>query len=206
MRGVLNVPSLSPTYFLRDRRPSNGAAVIASVFEHPITGLIPICHILTEDIRGVFRGARLLTKAYLVESTKGDMLHVRRILKPKEGRDGDLLTDSFKVEVESIGDEALFVGDNHSVSVLASNFPGCQPNSVYYTKDLLKRQHPDGRPFDMAVYNSGNETITRFYSPNCWHKGMPLAAWIFPQFNGLCWKCRDGLISSSFPHGVVAAS
>lgn len=77
-----------------------------------------------------------------MESTKGDMLHVRRILKPKEGRDGDLLTDRFKVykvvfddkdgsivqqvEVESIGDEALVVGDNHSVPVLASNFPGCQ--------------------------------------------------------------------------------
>ncbi|VVA23772.1 PREDICTED: F-box [Prunus dulcis] len=130
------------------------------------------------------------------------MLHVRRILKPKEGRDGDLLTDSFKVykvvfddkdgsivhqvEVESIGDEALVVGDNHSAPVLASNFPGCQPNSVHYTKDLLKRQHPDGRPFDMAVNNLENETSTRFYSPNCWHKGMPLAAWICPQFNGLC--------------------
>lgn len=38
------------------------------------------------------------------------------------------------VEVKNIGDEALFLGDNHSVSVLASNFPqGClQPNSIYY--------------------------------------------------------------------------
>lgn len=38
-----------------------------------------------------------------------------------------------QVEVKSIGDEALFLGAGHSVSVLASNFPGCKPNSIYYT-------------------------------------------------------------------------
>ncbi|XP_008385316.2 F-box protein At2g26160-like [Malus domestica] len=140
-------------------------------------------------------------KAYLVESTKGDLWHVRRTVKRKEGCDGNL-TDSFQVykvvfdkkdrstveqvEVKSIGDEALFVGDNHSMSFLASNFAGCQPNSIYYTCDLLRFQHPERRPFDMAVYNLENETITPFYSPTSWQKGNLRAAWICPQFNGLC--------------------
>ncbi|KAM1205742.1 hypothetical protein ACFX2I_006522 [Malus domestica] len=140
-------------------------------------------------------------KAYLVESTKGDLWHVRRTVKRKEGCNGNL-TDSFQVykvvfdkkdrstveqvEVKSIGDEALFVGDNHSMSFLASNFAGCQPNSIYYTCDLLRFQHPERRPFDMAVYNLENETITPFYSPTSWQKGNPRAAWICPQFNGLC--------------------
>ncbi|KAM1099942.1 hypothetical protein ACFX15_006245 [Malus domestica] len=140
-------------------------------------------------------------KAYLVESTKGDLWHVRRTVKRKEGCDGNL-TDSFQVykvvfdkkdrstveqvEVKSIGDEALFVGGNHSMSFLASNFAGCQPNSIYYTCDLLRFQHPERRPFDMAVYNLENETITPFYSPTSWQKGNPRAAWICPQFNGLC--------------------
>lgn len=42
-----------------------------------------------------------------------------------------------QVEVKSNGDEALVVGDNHSVSVLASNFPGCCGNSRYYTSDFI---------------------------------------------------------------------
>ncbi|BFG17314.1 hypothetical protein CerSpe_035880 [Prunus speciosa] len=41
------------------------------------------------------------------------------------------------VQLKNIKDEALFVGTNHSVSVLASNFPKCQLNSIYYTDDWI---------------------------------------------------------------------
>ncbi|XP_074293661.1 F-box protein At2g26160-like [Silene latifolia] len=37
------------------------------------------------------------------------------------------------ISVESLGEGALFVGDNHSQYVITSNFPGCAPNSVYFT-------------------------------------------------------------------------
>ncbi|XP_058217554.1 F-box protein At2g26160 [Rhododendron vialii] len=40
------------------------------------------------------------------------------------------------VEINSLGDDALFLGDNYSLSVTASNFPGCQANCVYYTDDV----------------------------------------------------------------------
>ncbi|PON48612.1 heme peroxidase [Trema orientale] len=39
------------------------------------------------------------------------------------------------VEIESLGDVALFLGDNSSIPVLASNFTGCQPNCTYFTHD-----------------------------------------------------------------------
>lgn len=42
-----------------------------------------------------------------------------------------------QVEVESIGDKALFLGYNHSIPVLASEIPGCRPDSMYYTNDFV---------------------------------------------------------------------
>lgn len=101
-------------------------------------------------------------KAYIVVlSTGKDLLLVERFLK-KKGRPARWVTSSFKifklgflggsgggsssggnqqfakewVEINSLGDEALFLGDNYSLSVTASNFPGCQANCVCYTDDV----------------------------------------------------------------------
>lgn len=162
-----------------------------------------------------YQFSRFASKGYLVESTKGELLHVRRFLKRRnetEERfcrfdDKDiwcLWTESFKVykllfnerhdsivqqvEVKSLGDEALFVGDNYSVSVLASNFPGCQPNSIYYTDDLIEYREvrlPDDGPSDMGIFNLDDETITQHYPLHSWQKNFPPALWIVPYFNGL---------------------
>lgn len=37
--------------------------------------------------------------------------------------------------VSDLRDFALFLGDNSSVLVLASDFPGCKPNCIYFTHD-----------------------------------------------------------------------
>ena len=39
------------------------------------------------------------------------------------------------VKVHSLGDQALFVGDNSSVSLSASSFNGCKANCIYFTDD-----------------------------------------------------------------------
>ncbi|CAL8132156.1 unnamed protein product [Prunus armeniaca] len=140
--------------------------------------------------------------AYLVESTKGDLLHILRFYASSEGRfryDARRQTTHFivykwvyedggsighKVEVKSIGDEALFVGGNHSISVLASKFPECQPNSIYYTDDYFSNWptlHSD-EPFDMGIFNLEDGTITQHYSP---HSNSQRAIWVVPPFNGL---------------------
>lgn len=50
---------------------------------------------------------------------------------------------------------AIFLGDNSSVSVLASNFPGCQPNCIYFNHDTdrIKRRFEDSGPHDFGIYN-----------------------------------------------------
>lgn len=81
-----------------------------------------------------------------MESTKGDLLCVRRFFEGETSSkfmvcklvlDDDNGFVVGEVEVQSIGDDALFLGDNSpSVSVLASNYPGCQPNCIYFTLRL----------------------------------------------------------------------
>ncbi|BFG15392.1 hypothetical protein CerSpe_016660 [Prunus speciosa] len=124
-------------------------------------------------------------EAYLVESTKGDLLHVRRLPKDDHGDRGERFMvyklvfnetggSVQQVEMKSIGDEVMFLSEDCSISVLASNFPQCQPNSIYYM-DFR-------RPTEINNFNLEDETITRHrYSSD-----ISSALWIVHMFNGLC--------------------
>ncbi|KAL6226699.1 hypothetical protein ACLB2K_000660 [Fragaria x ananassa] len=147
--------------------------------------------------------------AYLVESTEGDLLCVRRHAEPKacSTTDGGRLwgTEKFTVykltlnnrsgsvvslvEVKSIGDNALFLGSNsQSMSVLASKHPGCQPNCIYYTNDLVRLNwwlHDDiVVPLDTGIFNMEDKTIAQLCPQISMEEhGSPL--WITPTFSGL---------------------
>ncbi|KAL6293419.1 hypothetical protein ACE6H2_001561 [Prunus campanulata] len=124
-------------------------------------------------------------EAYLVESTKGYLLHVRRLPKDDHGDRGERFMvyklvfnerggSVQQVEMKSIGDEVMFLSEDCSISVLASNFPQCQPNSIYYM-DFR-------RPTEINNFNLEDETITRHrYSSD-----ISPALWIVDMFNGLC--------------------
>ncbi|CAB4293560.1 unnamed protein product [Prunus armeniaca] len=124
-------------------------------------------------------------EAYLVESTKGDLLHVRRLPKDDHGGSGERFMvyklvfnerdgSVQHVEMKSIGDEVMFLSENCSISVLASNFPQCQPNSIYYM---------DFRwPTEISNFNLEDETITRYH----YSSDISQALWIVHMFNGLC--------------------
>lgn len=104
-------------------------------------------------------------RAYLVESTKGDLLCVQRFAKSKRISDGleMMVTERFKlyklefncrssstvtqVEVTNIGDETLLVGDTPSVSFLSSNFPMCKSKAIYYTDDSMNIDEIDSDLF-----------------------------------------------------------
>ncbi|PRQ38729.1 hypothetical protein RchiOBHm_Chr4g0417201 [Rosa chinensis] len=85
---------------------------------------------------------------YLVESTKGELLHVQRLYRHKkfkvykvvlDGKDGGSMVQH--VEVNGIGEDAIFIDEHqHSFSVLASKIPGCQPNSIYFTRITRRRE------------------------------------------------------------------
>ncbi|CAL5364411.1 unnamed protein product [Camellia sinensis] len=145
------------------------------------------------------------SKKYLVESPKGDLWHVIRLIDPAEG--GNYWTTKFRVyrlverdhisssrnrdrlkwvEMDRIGDCALFLGDNHSLSVVASDFPrGCMPNCIYYTDDgtaafMAGTSYDATGAYDIGVYNMVDKTISQHYVPNLAHMFLPPPIWIVP--------------------------
>ncbi|XP_062021097.1 F-box protein At2g17036-like [Rosa rugosa] len=67
------------------------------------------------------------------------------------------------IEIETLDDVAVFVGDNSSVSVAASDFPGCRSNCIYFShdEDTCGTLEPYG-PNDCGVYEI---TSHRFLQP-----------------------------------------
>ncbi|KAJ9696216.1 hypothetical protein PVL29_008456 [Vitis rotundifolia] len=114
---------------------------------------------------------------HLVESPEGDFL---RIIRQK-------YTGKFVIhklvwfsknprweEVTSLGDVALFLGQNHSTSVVASDFAGCRPNSIYFIKPC---RYPDYLHANVYVVSLNDRTVTRLYP----RSESPLL-WISPKF------------------------
>ncbi|KAJ6738822.1 hypothetical protein OIU74_003737 [Salix koriyanagi] len=66
------------------------------------------------------------SRLYLVESSGRVLLVVRM----------DFEKETW-VSMRSLDDQAVFMGRNHSASVLVCDLPGCEENSVYFTDDLL---------------------------------------------------------------------
>ncbi|XP_059431515.1 F-box protein At2g17036-like [Corylus avellana] len=137
-------------------------------------------------------------QTYLVETSNGDLFLLRRFF------DEDSLSEQIpqsitgyftvhklvlddesgrvveRVEVKNIGDDAFFVGDNQSISISTSDFPYCQPNSIYYTDDYIftRPYFPDGA-IDMGIFNLKDRSIRLHYKPNPSHKYyMPPPIWI----------------------------
>ncbi|XP_061993250.1 F-box protein At2g26160-like [Rosa rugosa] len=141
------------------------------------------------DVRAFMTRIRDLDQAYLVESTKGHLWHVQRCSIGVTQFDGNVLfEEGFRVykvvfsdtdgcmvkhvEVKTIGDEALFIGKNYSVSVSASKFPGCQPNSIYYTGG--------SKEFVMRIFDVEFGTACAVIEGR-----KPRGLWITPPFKGL---------------------
>ena len=72
--------------------------------------------------------------------------------------------DQTLVEVKILDDTALFLGDNSSICVLASNFVGCQPNCIYFTHDDdTISNHPNGL-LDSGIYNVETKSVLFHFS------------------------------------------
>ncbi|CAN6553605.1 unnamed protein product [Malus baccata var. baccata] len=85
------------------------------------------------------------------------------------------------VEVESIGNDALFLGTNQSMCVSASDFQACRPNSIYFTDDCVDVAcHKPKGPHDMGVFDIENKSMGRHYCLDRSQKHMPPAIWILP--------------------------
>ncbi|KAK7824440.1 putative f-box protein [Quercus suber] len=78
---------------------------------------------------------------------------------------GDLFKNEYDwVNVDSLGDQALFVGDNSSMSLSASSFNGCKANCIYFTDDNdYYLNSLNGGGYDMGVFSMEDETIKQHY-------------------------------------------
>ena len=136
-----------------------------------------------------FQNNSTIWSAFLIESIEGDLLWVPKFRFK-------FLTTKFYVyqladnggnvgwvKKKDLGDAALFLGDNHSISVRASDFTGCEPNSIYFAdkEDETVWCYP-GYPFDMGVYNLKHKSIAQDYQLNPSQRSMPPPIWILPTF------------------------
>ncbi|KAL6221106.1 hypothetical protein ACLB2K_008858 [Fragaria x ananassa] len=118
------------------------------------------------------RGYRMGLGSDIVESTNGDLLLVLRFYAFKETSFGVckiVFNEEDKsrvhlVEVKCIGDDAIFLGQSQSHSVLASSAPGCKPNCIYYATESVKRnEYPHSLEYlksEMGIFNLGDRTRT----------------------------------------------
>ncbi|KAL5567979.1 hypothetical protein UlMin_024554 [Ulmus minor] len=114
-----------------------------------------------------------LSFRYLVESY-GELLLVERYWNNFES---DHITVKFKifklnldglrwVKIKSLGDVALFLGNNSSLSVIASNFDKCQPNCIYFTHHEDELGYGPHGPSDMGIYNIESGSFTWNFTMN----------------------------------------
>lgn len=76
------------------------------------------------------------------------------------------------VEINNLGNDALFLGDNHSLCVSASHSCGCRPNCIYYVNDCQ----------DTNVYNLEDRSFTplKGIKTRLRRTGHPPPIWIVP--------------------------
>ncbi|EEF52805.1 ubiquitin-protein ligase, putative [Ricinus communis] len=89
------------------------------------------------------------------------------------------------LRMSTLGDKALFIGENSSLSLSATDFSGCMGNCIYYTDDYLDANY-DGHfgDHDLGIFKLCDETIEplpcyprNFTSPLQW--SPPL--WVSPN-------------------------
>ncbi|KAA8523621.1 hypothetical protein F0562_010044 [Nyssa sinensis] len=150
-----------------------------------------------------------LDEKYLVESA-GEFLMVLRSLEWEESDDEEEITDSdtntvyrtahyrtvlfevFKLDlskkewskVESLGDEALFLGHNQAIAVSTRNSSRCRANCIYFTDSYWEGYFTNIHGcHDMGVYDLETQSFEQLYdSSQIWR--CPFH-WITPDFHNI---------------------
>ncbi|CAN6705719.1 unnamed protein product [Malus baccata var. baccata] len=122
----------------------------------------------TVDVQLVATGiADRPQKMYLVGSKKKGLFMIYRFSEyrrftreSRKFRIYELSSNDEWIEKNDLGDIALFVGDNDSVSVVASMHSRCQSNCIYFVNDNegIQCQHTFD---DFGVYNVKSQSVTK---------------------------------------------
>ncbi|XP_028075419.1 uncharacterized protein LOC114277686 [Camellia sinensis] len=128
---------------------------------------------------------------YLVESQEGNLLLVQRFWKSIDEDDFSNpigKSQATWVQIKSIGNQALFLGGNHSVCVSSLEFPGCQSNCIYYTDQThvyfarYVCHGPAGD--DWGVFNLEDGSFRSLHIPNLYKKLVLPPIWVVPNLKG----------------------
>ncbi|PON53134.1 hypothetical protein TorRG33x02_306140 [Trema orientale] len=144
-----------------------------------------------------FAPQRTHIKRYLVESCGGEILQVERYIKWNKV-DNARMTLLFRIlrfdfdeknwiEIENLGDMALFLGDNSSVSISTSDFVGLQPNHIYFTHDIdLITSASNPTICDLGMYDIERKNYKLHFAIDSTTlrkmKSQP-PIWVVPTFN-----------------------
>ncbi|EOA39396.1 hypothetical protein CARUB_v10012484mg, partial [Capsella rubella] len=132
----------------------------------------------------------VFTQAYEVICERPRIFRVYK-RNPKE-------QDTTLVEVESIGDEALFY--NLGITVPADHTLGIEPNSIYFTRDdRFGLKHGKSPCLDICVYNIATRTIKVI--PSLASLELKDAQWFLPSLN--IWLFLRVSLALSFSYGCV---
>ncbi|KAH7840253.1 hypothetical protein Vadar_014786 [Vaccinium darrowii] len=88
------------------------------------------------------------------------------------------LSEEMWVEITSLGDNALLLGDNASISIDASKFPGIKANCIYYTEDSWEF-YERGEVKDACIYYLEDGSRSSCYEGESFNSSCP-PMWINP--------------------------
>ncbi|WMV27820.1 hypothetical protein MTR67_021205 [Solanum verrucosum] len=129
---------------------------------------------------------------YFLIEVSGELLFVQQLMITEDVPNG-WKTNKFRLfkidvirgeakEIKSLGDKAIFVGCNASISVDSSKLVGVKPNHIYFTYDwiCLFCQGDDSR--EIGAYNLEDETIQPLNQGISGVDPVSPAIWVTPLF------------------------
>lgn len=86
--------------------------------------------------------------------------------------------------VSSLGDKMLFIGQNTSLCLAVSDFPGCMEDCIYFTDEFTRgRYHGLPGKDDLGIFKlrDGSIELLPSYPWLLKASGWPLAIWVTPN-------------------------
>jgi hypothetical protein len=132
-------------------------------------------------------------KRYIFEGEENKLLMVQRYLEfgetKRETKKFRVFELSFQTgewtEKNTLGDIALFIGNNSSIYVSASKNSGFQSNCIYFNHDRDYVGH-DNRAYDFGVYNVEDQSSPKTYTKRAkklLKMSYPLPIWVMPTLS-----------------------
>lgn len=123
---------------------------------------------------------------YLVESPNGELLKISKLEDENARTIGfkvyrlvDQVKKNAWVEINSLGDYAVFLGYNRATCLSTKENPECLANCIYFAEDNTEKYYYQDGCNDVGVYNLEDGSIERFYE--CHHFWTGHCIWMAPS-------------------------